>query len=175
MLVNRLLVQPFSQRIRTINRLDLNGELAPLDSASSLSEVATLSLTVIAAQPFDAIRQELRLTLAAVGDTVLTVHGDGRIDYANPAALTLLGLERAQAVGLTCFVVAEIWRTDEQEPHPPQLLLQQADEPLRQLWRLQRGRQWLYLNAVASGAPGLPVKVLVLHDVTAEVLSAHAL
>lgn len=176
MLVNRLLVQPLSQRIRTISRLDLNGKLIPLDSNSSLSEVATLSTTVNQLLGrFDAIRQELRLTLAAVGDAVLTVHADGRIDYANPAALTLLGLEREQAVGHNLFVVAEIWRSDDQQPHPPQLLLQQADEPQRQLWRLLRGEQWLYLNAVASGAAGLPVKVLVLHDVTAEVLSAHAL
>lgn len=175
-LVNRLLVQPLSQRIRTINRLDLNGALTPLDSESSLSEVATLSTTVNQLlNRFDAIRQELRLTLAAVGDAVLTVHGDGRIDYANPAALALLGLSQEQAVGHNLFVVADIWRSDEQQPHPPQLLLQQADEPQRQLWRLRRGEQWLYLNAVASGAPGLPVKVLVLHDVTAEVLSAHAL
>lgn len=44
-------------------------------------------------------RSRARLALEALGEAVLTIDGGGRIDYANPAAATLLGADARALVG----------------------------------------------------------------------------
>lgn len=175
--VNRLLVTPLLERIQAISRVDLESRDTRLSEGSSLTELVTLSRSVNhLLSRFSAIRQELRLTLAAVGDGVITLHRDGRIVYANPAAVAMLGLPSAQQVaGKNLFVIADICRSDHNDPHPPQLLLDDERPLVRQLWCHHRDGGTWFLEAVLSTAPGLQQKVLVLRDVTQQELATHSL
>jgi diguanylate cyclase (GGDEF)-like protein/PAS domain S-box-containing protein len=45
-------------------------------------------------------KERVRTTLQSIGDAVLTVDGEGRVDYVNPVASVLLGVEMAEARGM---------------------------------------------------------------------------
>ncbi len=125
----------------------------------------------------EALRREKRrveVTLASIGDAVITTDAEGRVEYLNPVAETLLGAQAAQAAGrpfkALCMIAHEVQRSQ-----PLDLvgdcLLRNALVELNDQHVLQRAdRTELYIDA--SAAPlrdnkgGITGVVVVLHDVT---------
>jgi len=125
----------------------------------------------------EALRREKRrveVTLASIGDAVVTTDSEGRVEYLNPVAETLLGVQSVQVIGRPfrdlCHITHEVQRT-----RPLDLigecLLRNALFELNDQHVLERidGAQ-LFVDA--SAAPlrnndgGITGVVLVLHDVT---------
>ena len=66
----------------------------------------------------EALRREKRrveVTLASIGDAVITADADGRVEYLNPVAETLLGVQSSQVIGRPfrdlCHITHEVQRT----------------------------------------------------------------
>ncbi|MFO0481457.1 MAG: EAL domain-containing protein [bacterium] len=125
----------------------------------------------------EALRREKRrvdVTLASIGDAVITADAEGCVEYLNPVAETLLGVLSAQAIGRPfrdlCHISHEVQRA-----RPVDLvgecLLRNALVELNDQHVLERvdGAE-LFVDA--SAAPlrnndsGITGVVLVLHDVT---------
>jgi len=82
--------------------VDTAGEPALLLSALEMLPEAMTTSTMAAAQP------RAMATLDAMGESVVTVDADGRIDYVNQAAETLLGQRFEQIVGRNFADVASL-------------------------------------------------------------------
>ncbi|MBY0439405.1 MAG: EAL domain-containing protein, partial [Burkholderiales bacterium] len=143
----------------------------PTGAVAAFMDITDLKLTE------EALRREKRrveVTLASIGDAVVTTDADGRVEYLNPVAETLLGVLSAQVIGRPfrdlCQITHEIQRT-----RPLDLVgdcvLRNALVELNDQHVLERidGAE-LFVDA--SAAPlrdndgGITGVVLVLHDVT---------
>ena len=125
----------------------------------------------------EALRREKRrveVTLASIGDAVITTDAEGLVEYLNPVAETLLGVQSAQVLGRPfrdlCHISHEMQRA-----RPLDLvgecLLRNALVELSDQHLLERG-DGAELFVDASAAPlrnndsGITGVVLVLHDMT---------
>ena len=116
-------------------------------------------------------KERAQITLNAIGDAVITVDPDGRIDYLNPMAQQLSGLEDRDAVGLR---FAEVFRTiSESNGEAIDLLNQAAQGPVSSdgdiLLINSRGLKFAIESSVSPlrDDNGQPCgQVIVLRDVT---------
>ena len=69
-----------------------------------------------AAEAIDKQREYLRVTLASIGDAVITTDADGRIDYLNAVAESLTGWSLQEAVGQPLESVFRIVNEQTRQP-----------------------------------------------------------
>ena len=120
-------------------------------------------------------KEQLQVTLEAIGDGVITTDVGGRIEYLNPVAEELTGWRSHEAAGRP---LAEVFRAWDENQHKP------IDDPVQRC--LQQGRSIDYLDGLllahrsgerefAIEINASPIRspsgtvigaVLVLHDVT---------
>ncbi len=121
-------------------------------------------------------RDRAQVTLESIGDAVITTDEHGRVEYLNPVAESLTGLENVRARGLPLERVLHIVRdTDRQAPVNPAAELLRAARPIK------LGGDTILLRGdggeLAVDASAAPIRdrtarivgsVLVLKDVTRE-------
>lgn len=98
---------------RTLSELGFNN----VQLARSLTERERLTETLRENQ--DSLREQrewLRVTLASIGDAVLTANADGRITFLNPVALALTGWPESEALGRPAQEVFRIVNEQTGEP-----------------------------------------------------------
>ncbi|HTJ27442.1 MAG TPA: diguanylate cyclase [Candidatus Limnocylindria bacterium] len=111
-------------------------------------------------------KRKLQTTLAAIADAVVTVLGDGRVEFVNAAAQRLLGIELVDAYGAH---VGEVVPLVDAEGHAIDLLAGADHEPLRGEGHLRTKNGPMDIAYVASRIVGEDhAVVVVLRDVTAE-------
>jgi diguanylate cyclase (GGDEF)-like protein/PAS domain S-box-containing protein len=114
-LSRRLAGEPSAERYE-IELLGAHGEITRVELSSTLIDSAgeaALLLTAIemlpgAAPSRGSSRPRSMVTLDAMGESVITVDADGRIDYVNTSAETLLGQTFDQVVGKSFAEVASL-------------------------------------------------------------------
>jgi diguanylate cyclase (GGDEF)-like protein/PAS domain S-box-containing protein len=122
-LKRRLAGEPAAERYE-IELLGKHGEVTRVELSSGLIDSAgeaALLLTAIEmlpnlAQAGDRARPRSMVTLDAMGESVITVDAEGRIDYLNHSAETLLGHSSDQIVGRSFAEVASL--VDEADRRP---------------------------------------------------------
>jgi diguanylate cyclase (GGDEF)-like protein/PAS domain S-box-containing protein len=111
-------------------------------------------------------KRKLQTTLAAIADAVVTVLGDGRVEFVNAAAQRLLGIDLVDAYG--AHVGAVIPLVD-REGVEIDLLGGSGDEPLRGEGHMRGKNGPMDIAYVASRIAGDEhAVVVVLRDITAE-------
>jgi PAS domain S-box-containing protein len=127
--------------------------------------------------------QQLRTTLASIGDGVITCDADGRIQMMNPVAVELTGWSQAEAHGQPLETVFHIVNDVTREP---------VENPVSKVKRLNRitglgnhailiRKDKTELHVADSGAPirdrteGIAGVVLVFRDITMERKTQDAL
>jgi ammonium transporter, Amt family len=112
-------------------------------------------------------KRKLQTTLAAIADAVVTVLGDGRVEFVNAAAQELLGVDLLDAYGAP---VADVIPLVDDAGSPIDLVSSTANAALRGEGHLRTKNGPLDLAYVASRIDGVEehAVVIVLRDVTAE-------
>ncbi|WP_370678566.1 EAL domain-containing protein [Comamonas sp. GB3 AK4-5] len=121
-------------------------------------------------------------TLAALGDGVLTLHSDGTVLDANPAAESLLGMRSDQILGQPLEKVLSFEHSEREGRDPVFIRLRESAHPFRDetvRW-IRRSTDQQKLAVKLMGSPihhdgRLSGAVLVLHDVTREQNFMHQL
>ena len=109
----RLAGEPAAERYE-VELVGLHGEVSRIELASTLIDSAgepALLLTALEMLPIShnpPSRPRSMVTLDAMGESVITVDGDGRIDYINHAAETLLAQTFEEVVGKSFPDVASL-------------------------------------------------------------------
>lgn len=163
--------------------LGVNMATAALLVGLILLSVHTMqSLRQRAEQDLHSERERVLATLAALGDGVITVDGQGLIVYVNPAAESLLGLRQEALLGQTLEKQLQFERTELKGRDPVFLRLMESPHPFRDetvRW-IRRSTDQQQLAVKLMGSPihhgsQLTGAVLVLHDVTREQNYMHQL
>jgi diguanylate cyclase (GGDEF)-like protein/PAS domain S-box-containing protein len=104
--------------IGEITRVELSSTVVDDSGEPSLllTALEMLPEAVTAGPPLPVSQPRAMATLDAMGESVVTVDADGRIDYVNHAAETLLGQRFDQVLGRTFSEVASL--VDETDRHP---------------------------------------------------------
>jgi diguanylate cyclase (GGDEF)-like protein/PAS domain S-box-containing protein len=176
----RLIGEPAAERYE-VELIGAHGEVTRVELSSTVIDSSgepALLLTALEMLPEASTTTTLPApravaTLAAMGESVITVDADGRIDYINAAAATLLGQRVDQVIGKTFPDVASL--VDEMDRHS-------LGDPIRMALtaggRVSMGRRAVLVpaNGIAERSVELsvtPLKsesgetlglVLVLHD-----------
>jgi diguanylate cyclase (GGDEF)-like protein/PAS domain S-box-containing protein len=180
----RLAGEPAAERYE-VEILDAKGQVTRVELSSSLIDSAgepALLLTALEMMPGTAPtavtpKPRAMATLDAMGESVITVDADGRIDYINHAAEVLLGMQFDQVMGKSFSDVASLVdETDRRSLGDP------VRKALTTGGRVTMGRRAVLVPAQINGATGLersveisvtPLRfdgkeiqglVLVLHD-----------
>jgi diguanylate cyclase (GGDEF)-like protein/PAS domain S-box-containing protein len=84
-----------------ITRLEITTALTEFESAPALliTGVEVIPTRTFVALGQDGLRSRARVALESLGEAIITTDAAGKIDYANPAAARLLGVEQSQATG----------------------------------------------------------------------------
>jgi diguanylate cyclase (GGDEF)-like protein/PAS domain S-box-containing protein len=118
----RLAGEPAAER-HEVELLGAHGEVTRVELSSSLIDSSgepALLLTALEMMPGSAARPgpsrpRSMVTLDAMGESVVTIDADGRIDYVNTSAEALLGQAFDQVIGKTFAEVASL--VDENDRH----------------------------------------------------------
>ena len=120
----RLAGEPAAERYE-VELIGARGEVTRVELSSAVIESsgeAALLLTALEMMPealtasaMPAEKPRAVATLEAMGESVITVDADGRIDYINHAAATLLGMRADEVIGKTFPDVATL--VDESDRH----------------------------------------------------------
>lgn len=112
-------------------------------------------------------KRKLQTTLAAIADAVVTVLGDGRVEFVNAAAQELLGIDLLDAYGAR---VADVIPLVDDMGSPIDLVSSTANAALRGEGHLRTATGPIDVAYVASRIDGVEehAVVIVLRDVTAE-------
>ncbi len=119
-------------------------------------------------------RDRALVTLASIGDGVITTDAAGQVDYINPVAERLTGWKNQQAKGLAVSQIYRLLGEEDEQPldNPVRLALQQAKATIRNEGRLLLSRSGKRLPVTDTAAPirsreGYIIgAVLVFHDIT---------
>jgi diguanylate cyclase (GGDEF)-like protein/PAS domain S-box-containing protein len=156
---------------------EFEGTAALLITAVEVIPTQTLQALSLPA-PAEAPRARARLALDCLGEALLTVDTQGVIDYANPAAVQLLGLEGQEPVGRTIDQVINLVEEGDRR-----LLRDPVEHALRGTTTLGIGRRAFVLARGAGAERSIELSasplrsfdnateeitgaVLLLHDVT---------
>jgi diguanylate cyclase (GGDEF)-like protein/PAS domain S-box-containing protein len=111
-------------------------------------------------------KRKLQTTLAAIADAVVTVLGDGRVEFVNAAAQRLLGIDVVDAYGAH---IGEVVPLVDAQGRAIDLLAGSEEEPLRGAGHLRTKSGPMDIAYVASRIAGEDhAVVVVLRDVSAE-------
>ncbi|HYZ15933.1 MAG TPA: diguanylate cyclase [Candidatus Acidoferrum sp.] len=112
-------------------------------------------------------KRKLQTTLAAIADAVVTVLGDGRVEFVNAAAQELLGIDLLDAYGAR---VADVIPLVDGTGNAIDLVSSTANAALRGEGHLRTPKGPIDVAYVASRIDGVEehAVVIVLRDVTAE-------
>lgn len=119
-------------------------------------------------------RDRALVTLASIGDGVITTDAAGQVEYLNPVAERLTGWDNQHAKGLGVSQVYRLLGEEDEQPldNPVRLALQQAKATIRNEGRLLLSRSGKRLPVTDTAAPirsrdGYIIgAVLVFHDIT---------
>jgi diguanylate cyclase (GGDEF)-like protein/PAS domain S-box-containing protein len=152
----RLSGEPAAERYE-VEILDAKGQVTRVELSSTLIDSAgepALLLTALEMMPGTAPtaltpKPRAMATLDAMGESVITVDADGRIDYINHAAEVLLGMQFDQVMGKSFPEVASL--VDESDRHS-------LGDPVRKALttggRVTMGRRAVLVPVQISGAAG---------------------
>lgn len=114
-----------------LSRLELTNNVVEHDGARTLlirgvEVIPTQSVQTMNSAFFDGSRSRARTALDSLGEALITIDAEGRIDYANPAATQLLASDARSLTGRTIDeVVTLVDETDRKMlRHPVELALQ---------------------------------------------------
>ncbi|SMC25223.1 PAS domain S-box-containing protein/diguanylate cyclase (GGDEF) domain-containing protein [Andreprevotia lacus DSM 23236] len=114
------------------------------------------------------------VTLASIGDAVLTTDTQGSISYMNPAAEVLLGVRHATGLrfSTTCHLIDEARNEQEFDPVGQVLAGESADTEGRNLWLIRKDGSETAVRLVAAPmhdeAGHIAGAALAFHDMTRE-------
>ena len=167
----RLAGEPAAERYE-VELLGTHGQVTRLELSSTVIDnagEAALLLTALEMLPdaasVDSARPRAMVTLDAMGESVITVDVDGRIDYINHAAETLLGQSFDQVIGKSFAEVASL--VDEGDRHS-------LGDPVRKALasggRVSMGRRAVLVPANAGMEHSVEISVTPLRFEGKEIL-----
>ncbi len=165
-LARRLAGQPAAERYE-VELIGPQGQITRVELSSALIDNAgepVLLLTAIEMLPEDrheAPRPRALATLDAMGQAVLTVDADERIDYANQAAAQLLGAPADTLLGKSLTAVAALVEEADRQP---------ITDPVRKVFatgqRLAVGKRTVLVPASGAAERSVEISVAPLHGDT---------
>ena len=171
-LARRLAGEPAAERYE-VELVGAHGEVTRVELSSTVVDSAdepTLLLTALEMLPGsapsgDAPRPRAMVTLDAMGESVITVDADGRIDYINTSAEALLGQNFDQIVGKSFAEVASL--VDETDRRP-------LGDPVRKALstggRVTMGKRAVLVPANSSPERSVEISVTPLKSDGKEIL-----
>ncbi len=168
----RLAGEPAAERYE-VDLLGAHGEVSRVELASTLIDSAgepALLLTALEMLPdvqasATPARPRAMVTLDAMGESVITVDADGRIDYVNHSAETLLGQPFDQVIGKRFAEVASL--VDEMDRHS---LGDPVHKALTAGGRVSMGRRAVLVPANGTAEHSVELSVTPLLSDTRETL-----